>query len=272
MWYHGSPRQLKTLLAGSTITPRLHLAEVFSHKPQIVAVSDDGSISHTGTQDGWLHIVDEPIAVTDIYPHPRTTMEVGWEWLTRRDMHLRLVGATHIADEERLTSSDMAKLYEHQIASEKQQQFVIRPFTPADQAPARNFILQGLGEHFGYIDEYMNPDLDDINANYCTVERFCVVAEQNAQLVGIGALIKLDSHVAQMVRVSVCSAHRRRGIARKIVTTLVNLAQQWGFTRMEVETNNDWMDAIGLYQSLGFAEHDRDEVSVYMALNLQWDS
>lgn len=268
-WYHGSPRQLNTLLAGSTITPHRHLAEVFSHKPQLVSISDEGSISHNGMQDGWLHVIDEPIGIADIYPHPRTTMEVGWEWLTRRHLRLRLIGETHIEDDERLPISKVAALTHHIHTSERRQQYVIRPFKPDDQLAARALILQGLGEHFGFIDESINLDLDDLDANYCTLERVLLVAEQDAQLVGAGALVTLDEHAAQMVRVSVSSAHRRRGIARQIVTTLVNIARQWGFERMEVETNNDWVDAIGLYQSLGFIEHVRDDISVYMALRLQ---
>lgn len=268
-WYHGSPQQLSTLLAGSTITPRRHLAEVFSHKPQLVAVADDGSISHNGTLAGWLHVVDEPIGITDIYPHPRTTMEVGWEWLTRRDLHLRLIGTAHIEDSERLPPSEVTVLGQRMQWRGMLQQIVIRPFRTSDQTPARALILQGLGEHFGFIDESMNPDLDDLSVNYCTCERILVVAEQDTQLVGTGALVTLDEHTAQMVRVSVSSAYRRRGIARRIVTMLVDIARQWGYERMEVETNNDWFDAIGLYQSLGFVEHDRDDISVYMALSLQ---
>ena len=36
---------------------------------------------------------------------------------------------------------------------------LIRAFEPRDQAAARQLILAGLGEHFGWIDETCNPDL-----------------------------------------------------------------------------------------------------------------
>lgn len=42
----------------------------------------------------------------------------------------------------------------------------IRPFTIHDQAAARTLILNGLGEHFGLIDETFTPDLNDITASY----------------------------------------------------------------------------------------------------------
>lgn len=38
----------------------------------------------------------------------------------------------------------------------------VRPFETRDQVAARKLILSGLGEHFGFIDERLNPDLDDI--------------------------------------------------------------------------------------------------------------
>ena len=41
---------------------------------------------------------------------------------------------------------------------------VVRRFAPADQDAARRLILEGLGAHFGSIDESLNPDLDDIAA------------------------------------------------------------------------------------------------------------
>ena len=42
----------------------------------------------------------------------------------------------------------------------------ITPFTPTHQAEARNLILQGLGAHWGWIDEEINTDLEDISRSY----------------------------------------------------------------------------------------------------------
>ena len=84
-WYHGSPAELIVLRSGSTITRDRHLAEVFSHKPQIVSIDDDGRIRHSGTQPGYLYRIAETVAPDDVYPHPNSSMAPGLEWLTRRE-------------------------------------------------------------------------------------------------------------------------------------------------------------------------------------------
>ena len=147
-------------------------------------------------------------------------------------------------------------------------EIVFRPFQPSDQSAACALIQQGLGEHFGFIDETMNPDLDDIDVHYIQPGHLFLLAEDEGELVGTGALITDAPGVAQMVRVSVCSAQRRRGIGRAMVTRLVQAARQRYYKKVRVETNKDWFDAIGLYRSCGFSEYARDEISVYMDLDV----
>jgi hypothetical protein len=110
-WYHGSPLQLTVLRAGSTITRNRDVARVFSHKPPIVSIGDDGTIRHTGTLPGYLYRIDEPLGPEDVYPHPRTTMPVGLEWLIRRDLRLSLFGPTEVRKEEFLTEEQVAELW-----------------------------------------------------------------------------------------------------------------------------------------------------------------
>lgn len=139
----------------------------------------------------------------------------------------------------------------------------IRPFTPTDQTATRQLILEGLGNHFGFIDETMNPDLDDIWQHYVVPGNVFVVAEIDGRIVGTGALIEEVKGDGRLVRMSVSPSHQRRGIGRKLVRHLIQKANELGYHRLLVETNHDWYDAIGLYQSCGFCEYDRDEESVH---------
>jgi hypothetical protein len=111
-WYHGSPLKLSTLLQGSTITQKRELARIFSHKPTVVSVFDDGQIKHNGTMPGYLYIIVDKVQPEDVTPHPQTTMEAGDEWLITREMHLQLLCTTEPVPGELLTDEDIAALKE----------------------------------------------------------------------------------------------------------------------------------------------------------------
>ncbi|MEO7019111.1 MAG: GNAT family N-acetyltransferase [Ktedonobacteraceae bacterium] len=144
----------------------------------------------------------------------------------------------------------------------------IRPFTIHDQTAARALILGGLGEHFGFIDETLNPDLDDITASYLASGHLFLVAEQQQTLVGTGALLLQPAATGQIVRVSTHPIYRRLGIARAICQQLIEHARQLGLHTLIVETNRNWHDALKLYQDLGFQQYTRDDVSSYLGMDL----
>lgn len=110
IWYHGSPCMLDMLRAGSTITRNRELARVFSHKPPLVSVSDDGQLRHNGDMPGYLYAVAEAIEAGDIFAHPRSTLTAGEEWLTTRDLRLRLLCPTQPAASERLSEEECGEL------------------------------------------------------------------------------------------------------------------------------------------------------------------
>jgi ribosomal protein S18 acetylase RimI-like enzyme len=144
----------------------------------------------------------------------------------------------------------------------------IRPFTPDDQDAARRLILQGLGDRFGFIDETLNPDLDDITAHYLAHGHLFLLAFDGETLVGTGALLIQPDRIGQLVRVSTHHAYRRQGIARTICHQLIEQARQYGLTRLVVETNHNWHDAIRLYEKLGFVECLREQYGVRLRMDL----
>lgn len=146
-------------------------------------------------------------------------------------------------------------------------QILIRPFKQSDQAAARQLILNGLGSHWGWIDETLNPDLNDIYTYYIAAGELFVVAVKNGEMVGTGALVREGDGVSRMVRISVSTSHQRQGIGRQLVAHLVQQAWAHGNQRIVVETNLDWWDAIGLYINAGFTEYARDRESIHMHLN-----
>ena len=141
----------------------------------------------------------------------------------------------------------------------------IRPFRVEDQKKARQLVLDGLGEHFGNINEELNPDLDDIAASY--TGGLFLVAEQAGVIVGCGALIYEGEGIARVQRMSVLRTLRRQGIAAATLDRLITEARLQGRWRVVIETGF-WEDSVGFYTSSGFFETSRDPWGPNMALDL----
>ncbi len=144
-----------------------------------------------------------------------------------------------------------------------------RLFEPHDQHTVRQLVLTGLGEHFGWIDETRNPDLDDIAAHYTERGHTFVVAEMDGEIVGAAALKTEDETTGRIVRMSVKRGHRRQGIGRALVTHLLDAARQQGFTQVRVSTEPDWHAAIRLYTQCGFKTYGRDDEDIFFVLMLE---
>jgi hypothetical protein len=110
LWYHGSPLKLTILRAGSTITRDRRLAEVFSHKPALVCISDEGDIRHNGTEAGFLYRISEEVQPGDVYAHPRSTMPPGLEWLTMRELKVTLLGPVQTLERELISEEEIEEL------------------------------------------------------------------------------------------------------------------------------------------------------------------
>ncbi len=113
-WYHGSQQALTTLRVGSSITQNQDVARIFSHRPAIVSMEDDGTFKHNGTGHGYLYLIDEAINPADVYPHPHPINASRWEWLTTREIRVRLLERPTVRKDEWLTAADLAELRQRQ--------------------------------------------------------------------------------------------------------------------------------------------------------------
>jgi N-acetylglutamate synthase-like GNAT family acetyltransferase len=145
----------------------------------------------------------------------------------------------------------------------------IRQFRPDDQEAVISLILNGLGEHFGHIDHSLNPDLDDISGSYLSQGHHFVVAVKDENIIGAGGLLLVNEDEGRIVRLSVSGSYRGQGLGSSIVTTLLGLAGELGLSRVHVETNLDWYQAIALYERCGFERISADSESAYMVVELE---
>ncbi len=116
-WYHGSQEKLKNLQAGSSITQNRDVAKAFSHRPSLVSMSEGiGSMSgnfnvkHNGVTPGYLYAVAEEIGPRDVRPHPHPVNSSRWEWLTNRELKLKLIARTTVPERETLTEEETAEI------------------------------------------------------------------------------------------------------------------------------------------------------------------
>jgi len=93
------------------------VARIFSHKPTLVSISDDGVIKHDGSLPGLLYRIDEAIQSNDVRPHPTSSMKWGMEWLTNRDLRVKMIDHTEVVDSERLSECEVMELMKKARAS-----------------------------------------------------------------------------------------------------------------------------------------------------------
>lgn len=145
----------------------------------------------------------------------------------------------------------------------------IHPFLAENQCKVKELILDGLAEHWGFIDPARNPDLNDIAASYA--DAIFLIAWRHERIVGAGALVPKSPEVAEIVRMSVAKDMRRKGIGRLILQKLCEQGKAGGYSRLILETTGAWQDVIDFYLNFGFEiTHYRDG-DVYFALDLAAD-
>lgn len=84
---------------------------------QYVEGNGQRRIKHSGVMPGFLYRVCEEVELGDVYPHPRTTMEPGQEWLTSRELRVELISTTEVAREERMSEQEVEGI--RRIAAER---------------------------------------------------------------------------------------------------------------------------------------------------------
>ncbi len=79
-----------------------------------------------------------------------------------------------------------------------------------------------------------------------------LVAHLSGQTVGCGALRRFDDHTAEIKRMYVAPAGRRKGIATRILLELERHARQFSYRAVCLETGVRQPEAQRLYESLGY--------------------
>jgi GNAT superfamily N-acetyltransferase len=140
-----------------------------------------------------------------------------------------------------------------------QSDFTIRPFQRGDAPKARQLIETVWREHFGHhLDPFVRDfiysrlsDIDEAETVYRDQAIFlCAVV--GAEIIGTGAIKRLDSRECEMTRMFVASAYRGRGIGRAIAEGLIKFALGAEYDQVRLSSNKILTASHRLYERMGF--------------------
>lgn len=110
--------------------------------------------------------------------------------------------------------------------------------------------------------------LEGMRETYNGESKVLFVGFYQGKLICTGGLIREDRHTGRIVRMSVAKDYRRKGFAKVILARLEDEAAQKGYSKMVLETNQNWVGAIGLYKGLGYSEDFTDVTLIHMSKRL----
>jgi putative acetyltransferase len=115
-------------------------------------------------------------------------------------------------------------------------------------------------------------DLDDLAQTYFENKGIFLVLTDENQIIGTGAIRRLDDATCELKRVWLLFDYHGKGLGYRMIQELLAFARQSGYQRIRLETDrNGQRRAYDLYKRLGFYEIPRysdneDDVAMEMAL------
>lgn len=115
-------------------------------------------------------------------------------------------------------------------------------------------------------------DMDEFQKTYPGSDGIFLVMTDNDQIIGTGAIRKLDDTTCELKRVWLLFDYHGKGLGYRIIQELLAFAREKGYQRIRLETDREEQSrAYELYKRLGFYEIPRysdhqDEVAMEMML------
>ncbi len=95
-------------------------------------------------------------------------------------------------------------------------------------------------------------EISGLQAHYGPPRGCVLLADDEGQPAGVVCLRPLDAEACEMKRLFVPAAHRRKGIAQALCTTLLDTARDKGYMVMRLDTGFFMTESQALYRKLGF--------------------
>jgi putative acetyltransferase len=105
-------------------------------------------------------------------------------------------------------------------------------------------------EVFGY--QSLEDELKVLAEKYGPPNGRTMVLEVDGKVVAGGAFRRSSADICELKRLYVTDAARGSGVGRKLSNALIALAQQDGYGLMQLDTGDRLVEAISMYESMGF--------------------
>jgi len=115
-------------------------------------------------------------------------------------------------------------------------------------------------------------DMDDIEQSYLENGGIFLVMTHEDQLIGTGAIRKLDDETCELKRLWLLFEYHGQGLGYRMIQELFAFARKKGYQRVRLETDREYQSrALNLYERLGFyeiARYSDNEEDIAMELIL----
>jgi len=141
----------------------------------------------------------------------------------------------------------------------------IRPIKPQEIPAAKRVILSVAYNIFGFdgtLEESFRHyeasgeliDMDDVGSHYFENGGMFLVVLNGEQVIGSGALRRLDSKTAELKRMWLLEAYHGQGIGYRLIKHLLDFARKKGYARIRLQTSPEQVRALDFYRKIGFYE------------------
>ncbi|QUJ67892.1 MarR family transcriptional regulator [Photobacterium sp. GJ3] len=160
-------------------------------------------------------------------------------------------------DEIKALGASLARYKKSMVMASRQQGYAIRPLTPLDNASIAAVIRKvsaeyGLTADKGY--GVADPTLDSMSEVYQADRHEYWVIEHHHRVLGGGGIAALagEADVCELQKMYFLPELRGLGLARKLAVKALRFAREQGYRACYLETTANLVEAIALYESLGF--------------------
>jgi len=115
-------------------------------------------------------------------------------------------------------------------------------------------------------------DVDNVQTHYFEAKGTFFVALNGEQVIGSGALHKLDNEIAELKRMWLLEEYHGQGIGYRLLMQLFDFARKQKYARIHLQTSPEQIRALDFYRKVGFYEipcynEDVNEISMEIELS-----